>query len=170
MKTKRRLLVALLAVTAAAILMGSVHAGNSLDSGYAATSNWHGIDAPLGSDVVVTALTTDATVYQVTFLWKNPGENLIWTDVVPVFSNGTTYDGEAISYALSTHAPQDLGDWGVQTLFQSPNGRIKQEVEEVIAIRATSFNVIPEIPILGSMGAVIAMLLGLGVFTTRRKK
>lgn len=141
-----------------------------LGSGYAVTSNWHGIEVPMGSDVVVTAMTTDDTVYQVTFLWKNPGDHTVWTDIVPVYSNGSTYDGMLIYYANSTHTPEDLGDWGVQALFQSSDGKTKQGIEEVIAIRATSFNTIPEVPVIGTAGVVIAMLLGLGLFSTRRRK
>jgi hypothetical protein len=166
---KHSLLITLLVVIAAAIVIGSAKA-ESIGSDYAVTNNWQGIDVPIGSNVIVTAWTTDATVYQVTFLWKNPGETIVWTDIVPVFSNGTTYDDMLVYYAISTHTPQDLGDWGVQALFQSPDGSTKQGVEEVIAIRATSFNVIPEIPLIGTMGAAAAMLLGLGIFTTRRKK
>lgn len=128
-------------------------------SNYSVTSNYHGIDVPAGASVVVTASTTDATVYQVTFLWKNPGGNTVWTDVVPINPDGT---------ATSTHAPDEIGDWGVQALFQSPDGTTKQGVEEVIAIRATSFNVVPEVPLIGTAGASIAMLAGL-TYKMKRK-
>lgn len=144
----------------------------SLGSGYAVTSNWHGIDVPPGSNVIVTAMTTDNTVYQVTFLWKNPAGHTVaaWTEVVTVYQDGSTYGSMPISYAQSANSPVDPGDWGVQALFQSPDGTTKQQIDEVIAIRATSFFVIPEIPIIGTAGAAIAMLLGLGLFATRRKK
>ena len=46
----------------------------SLGSGYAVDSNFHGINVPPGSNVVVTAYTTDMDVYQVTFIWKYPNE------------------------------------------------------------------------------------------------
>ena len=171
MKQKYALLFSVLVLIFSISAINTVYAPEeSLGSGYAVTSNWHGIDVPPGSEVIVTAMTTDAGVYQVTFLWKNPADHTVWTDVVAVYQNGSKYDNLLISYANSTHSPVNLGDWGVQALFQSLDGTTKQQIEYVIAIRATSFFVIPEIPIIGTAGAAIAMLLGLGLFATRRKK
>ena len=171
MKQKHTLLFSLLVLIFSISAINTVYAPEeSLGSGYAVTSNRHGIDVPPGSNVIVTAMTTDAGVYQVTFLWKNPADHTVWTDVVVVYQNGSKYDSMPISYANSTHAPDEIGDWGVQALFQSPDGTTKQQIEEVIAIKATSFFAIPEIPIIGTAGATIAMLLGLGLFATRRKK
>ena len=171
MKKKYTLLFSLLVLTFSISAINAVYAPEeSLGSGYAVTSNWHGIDVPIGPEVVVTAMTTDDTVYQVTFLWKNATEHAVWTDVVSVYQNGSTYGGMLISYANSTHAPDSIGDWGVQALFQSLDGKTKQEIEEVVGIRAASFFAIPEVPVIGTAAAVIAMLLGFGLFTTRRKK
>jgi hypothetical protein len=127
-------------------------------SNYSVTSNFHGTDTPLGADVTVTATTNDATVYQVTFLWKDASKTVRFTDVVAV-SGGI---------ATSTHQPNSLGDWGVQALFQGPDGTTKEGIEEVVAIRATSFNVIPEIPLLGTAGISLAMVLGLA-YKTKKK-
>jgi len=126
---------------------------------YEATSNYHGIDAPLYANVIVTASTTDPSIFQVTFLWKDAAENLKFTDVVPI-SGGS---------AQSTHQPDSMGDWGVQTLFQGPDGKTKEGVELVVKTRATSFNVIPEVPIIGTAGASMAMVLGL-VYRMKKKK
>jgi hypothetical protein len=147
----------------------------SLNSGYAVTSNWHGIDVPLGSEVVVTAMTNDTTVYQVTFKWKNPGDQLVWTDVVPVSTDGITIDDGnhvyyAAYYASSTHNPEDIGGWGVKALFQGPDGTTKEGVDFVVNIKATSFNVIPEVPIIGTAGASLAMLLGFTYKIKRKPK
>ena len=139
----------------------------NLNDGYDVTNNWHGIDAPVGATVVATALTTDASVYQVTFIWKNPGGNPVWTEVVPVCSNGTTYtDNQGNTYTIyyaeaSPQKPGIIGDWGVEAVFQGPDATTKQDVEYVVAIRATSFNVIPEIPLIGTAGAATAMFAGL---------
>ena len=127
-------------------------------SDYSVTSNFHGIDTPLGANVVVTATTTDTSVYQVTFLWKNAAKEIENTEVVLV-SGGT---------AQSTYQPDSIGDWGVQVLFQGLDGTTKQGIEEVVAIRATSFNVIPEIPLLGTAGIAVAMALGLA-YKTKEK-
>ena len=118
---------------------------------YNVTSNYHGVDTPLNANVVVTATTSDPTITQVTFLWKDGGGNLRYTDVVTISAGS----------AQSTHQPNSIGDWGVQAFFQGPDGKTKEGIALTIQIRATSFNVIPELPVLGTAGASIAMVLGL---------
>src|SRR3990170_1051558 len=141
----------------------------TLSTGYAITSNYHGIDVPPGSNVVVTAMTTDPSVYQVTFLWKDPtGQTADKEEVTPLFTNGTMYDGKLIYYAISENIVYTIGDWGVQALFQAPGGKTKQGITEVVKIRATSFNVIPEVPLIGTAGASIAMIAGL-TYRMKRK-
>jgi hypothetical protein len=139
----------------------------SLGSGYAITSNYEGVPVPLGTTVEVTAMTTNLSITHVTFLWKYD-ENIEFTDPnVPVVDD--TYEGTPIKKATSTYEPDILGEWGVQALFQNgPGGKTVQSVEDVYAIKARSFFATPEIPILGTMGASIAMLLGLG-YKMRRK-
>ena len=73
-----------------------------------------------------------------------------------------------VKFAVSDYAPNIIGDWGVQPLFQDSTGQTIEGVEDVVAIRATSFNVIPEIPILGAAGASLAMLAGFA-FTVKRQ-
>ena len=141
----------------------------TLSTGYAITSNYHGIEVPPGSSVVVTAMTTDQSVYQVTFLWKDPtGQTADREAVKPLFTNGTMYNGKLIHYAISENIVSTIGDWGVQALFQAPDGTTKQGITEVVKIRATSFNVIPEVPLIGTAGASIAMLSGLA-YRLRKK-
>lgn len=160
----------ILIVIGLALLIGAVYAPEeSLGSGYAVTSNYHGIDVPIPSPVAVTAMTTDGDVYQVTFLWKKPDGSLwLSEEVSPLYEDGE-YEGKPIYKADSTQTPDEIGDWGVQALFQSPDGKTKQGIEEVIKIKATSFFAIPEAAVIGTLGTVVAMLLGFGLFTTRRK-
>jgi hypothetical protein len=139
----------------------------ALGSGYAVTSNWHGVDVPIGSEVVVTALTTDPAVAQVVLLWENPGGQILWKDTVDVAPNGDTYNGDPVYSASAAHVPEDIGDWGVHALFIDDDGQTIWDIENIVAIRSTSFNVIPEIPLIGTAGASIAMLLG---FTYKMKK
>jgi hypothetical protein len=143
----------------------------TLSTGYAIDSNYHGINVPPGANVIVTAYTTDADVYQVTFLWKNPGGNTVWTDVdnTPTLE-AEQYDGMNVYTFSSEHAPDVIGDWGVQALFQSPDGTTKESTEYVVAIRATSFFVVPDFPMIGTLGSLGAMLLGLGLFIKRKSK
>jgi hypothetical protein len=164
----KKTLFLLIAIAFITILVGMVFAAAaSLGSGYAVTSNWQGVDVPVASDVTVTAMTTDPTITQVAFLWENPGGQIVWNEIIDVHPNGTTYNGKLVYYADSTHDPADLGDWGVHALFLDSDGKTIQGIENVIAIRSTSFNVIPEIPILGTAGASIAMVAG---FTYKMKR
>ena len=134
------------------IVFGTVALVNAESYDYKVTSNFHGIDTPLGADVVVTATTNDPEVTQVTFLWKDASENIVYTDVVTVVG-GT---------AESSNQPDSFGDWGVQALFQGPDGKTKQGVDLVVSIKATSFFVIPEIPLFATAGSLLAMFLALG--------
>ena len=143
------------------------------DNLYDVTSNYHGIDVPPGAQVVVTALTIDDRVDKVRFIWRNAAGQVIWDETVNVFENGTTYNDDGtprvIRYAKSIHSPNTLGDWGVQAKFLDRQGWSRWTYTVRLATRATSFNVIPEIPVIGTAGASIAMLLGL-VYKAKRKK
>lgn len=57
-------LTAILVFTGVLMLLGVAYAAYpSIKSGYAVDSNFHGINVPPGSNVVVTAYTTDKDVY-----------------------------------------------------------------------------------------------------------
>jgi hypothetical protein len=150
----------------------------AIPSDYSVTSNWHGVNTPIGSTVIVTAVTTDSRVSKITFLWRQPiTTRIVYIDVVPVAFNGTVY------VATSTHVVLTAGDWGVQALFQ---GSLTTDMHAScsilwgdnfpLAIRATSFNVIPpnnqvpEAPTLGTVGAACAMSLGGGLYLWRKRK
>ena len=141
----------------------------SLGSGYAIDSNYHGIDVPPGSDVIVTAYTTDMEVYQVTFLWKYPNGTVAFgPEVDDAAVAGDPYDGSPVNTFSSTHSVDVMGDWGVQALFQSPDGMTKESIDYVVAIKATSFFVVPDFPMIGTVGSLGAMLLRLGLFMRRK--
>jgi len=97
------------------------------ETGYAVTSNWQGIDAPLTADVVATAGTTDLTIEYITFRWHDPADNTVWeetfavsgplvtpsvpSDVPPEVQEWATDNpGVEYFYAQSTHAPTIIGD------------------------------------------------------------
>lgn len=171
----RYISIALLIIIYTLFLVSIVHAPwSTLGTGYAITSNYHGIDVLLGTPVTVTAGTLNANVTQITFRWHMPNETTRWEVTVPVYVNGTTgqwNDGTTalIRYANNTQIPDLIGDWGVQAFFQDSSGRDRAELEDVISIRASSFNVIPEIP-LGTIGAIVTMLIALAFFTIRKGK
>jgi len=143
---------------------------NAINSLYAVTTDYHGKIVSPGTLVTATAGTTDPNVKNVTFLWKYPNETVAYEINIPVWSNGSTYDGNIIYYASSSYRPYVPGDWGVQALFIGEGGKTKSNQTDVISIRAISFNVIPDLPIVGTAGSVVSMLLGFGLFLHRRKK
>jgi hypothetical protein len=165
MKTQKIVLICLTILIFAGITI-TVYAPPPI---YDVTSNWHGINTPIASTIIVTAATTDNTVYNITFLWHQPITNTtVFTDIVPVSYNGTMY------IATSTHIILDIGDWGVQALFQSPTGTTKESVNNVTATRATSFNVVgsnqvPEVP-LGPIIATASMIAAFGAFYGCKKQ
>jgi len=154
-----------------------VHAPwSTLGTGYAITSNFHGIDVPPGTPVTVTAGTLDPNVVQVTFRWHRPPDGngpVAWEDVVPVWQNGTKGQWNNgtwanISYAQDTRTPDELGDWGVQAFFQDSEGRDRADVPRVVKIKATSFNAVPEVPF-GTIAVFLAMIGALGIFAIKKK-
>jgi hypothetical protein len=140
----------------------------SLGSGYYVTTNWHGVDVPPGTGVIATAKTTDHDVDQVTFTWINPAGQTVWTETVPVQFDGTYYGYKKVYSATSTYTPEALGDWTVKALFIDQSGHLHCCCTSEVARRATSFNVIPEIPLIGTAGASIAMFAGLAVKMKRK--
>jgi hypothetical protein len=141
----------------------------SLSSGYAVTSNYHGVNAPIGANVIVTAKTTDSKAAYVQFIWKDPAGHIIWQENVTLSRNGETYKGKAVYSAQSTHQPTIIGDWGVQAkFFTSNHNQCGYIVDTRLATRATSFNVVPELPIIGTAGAAVAMVFGLMLFKRKQ--
>lgn len=147
---------------------------STLGTGYAITSNYHGIDVFPGTPITITAGTLDSNVMNVTFRWHMPNDTVRWEETVPVTANGTVDQwnngtSAPVLCAQSTRVPDVLGDWGVQAFFQDSTGKEKADLNNVIKIKATSFNVVPEIPLLGTIGSIAAMLLGFKFFTARKQ-
>jgi hypothetical protein len=93
---------------------------------------------------------------------------------VPVFTNGDTGQwnngtSALVRYAVDSYSPDVLGDWGVQAFFQGSGGSTKAGIEDVIKIRATSFNVIPEVPV-GTIAILLSMFGAFGVFAVKKRK
>lgn len=172
---KHKIILTLIFLSSFLIFINLVYAPwSTLGTGYAITSNYHGIDVFPGTPITVTAGTLDQSVTQVTFRWHMPNDTARWEVTVPVSPNGTTgqwNNGSTVPilYAQDTQVPDVIGDWGVQAFFQDSTGREKSGVDDVVKIRATSFNTIPEIPIIGTAGSIIAMLLGFKFFVTKKK-
>jgi len=156
-------------------IMSSVYAPwSTLGTGYAITSNYHGKDAPLMATVTVTAGTLDPGVTQVTFRWHRPDDTVVREVTVPVFTNGSSGqwnngDTALIRYAIDSFKPDVLGDWGIQVFFRDSAGKQKAGLNNVIKIKAASFNVVPEIP-LGTAAIVLSMFGALGILAIKKKR
>lgn len=152
------------------------------ESGYAVTTNWHGIDVPPWSTVVATAGTTDLSVLQVRFEWHAPDGTTPFDEWVAVSSLSTPNvplnvpqevidwaNGEPAGtqylYAQSTHVVNIIGDWGIQGKFKDT---VQIRGQGLAAIRATSLNVVPEVPF-GTIVILLSWFGALGVFALRRK-
>jgi hypothetical protein len=154
----------LISVAIVLFMTGYIALANAT-SNYTVTSNFHGYEAPPGTTIIVTASTSDTSVEEVMFRWRDASGTLQWENVVPI-----SRESAVMLSAEDSYAPDSIGDWGVQALFIGADGKTKQQVEDVIAIRATSLNVVPEIPVLGTIGASIAMVAGLTYEVKRKNK
>lgn len=162
---------------------------NALNSGYAVTTNWHGEVVPIGESVTAWAGTNNTEVYKVEFKWKNETEHVVFDENVTNLVQYTTpsyppdvpqeiikwatdpkYAGATIKYANNTQIPDALGNWSVQVFFYAPGGNLRGQGSDIIRIKATSFHVIPDVLVVGTAGAMVAMLLGFGFFGLRRKR
>lgn len=154
-------------------MMNSVYASwSTLGTGYAITSNYHEKDVPLLATVTVTAGTLDPLVTQVTFRWHRSDDTLVREMTVPVFTNGTNgqWNNGAtalVRYTIDSFRPDVPGDWGVQAFFRDSAGKNRADINNVIKIKATSFNVVPEVQF-GTAAILLSMFGALGVFAIKR--
>ncbi len=145
--------------------------GNSLSTGYAITNNYQGKDVPLGASVNVTAMTTNCDANFVTFIWKNAAGVIVYQENVDLKTNGTRYNGYGplIKYASSVQVADSLGNWNVEGNFYDEHGFWFWTCNDWLAMRSTSFNVVPEVPLLGTAGIAAAMALGLTVYKKKKQ-
>jgi len=143
-----------------------------INSGYGVTTNYHGIEVPLGTTVTAYAGTTNGPGYidHVKFRWLPPDGS----DPIVVLGTGPSIDTswtETIYVWTSTYEPDVVGDWGVQGIFYDQEGHgmgpLPQEGHEKIAIRAQSFHAVPEV---ATIAAVLAMFGALGLFAIKKKR
>lgn len=180
------LLAAFIALAISALAVGTVFAQwPAITTGYAVTTNWHGIDVPAGQEVIVTAGTTDPNVKTINFTWKTPGGVTVWSEIVPVIGPLVAPDvppykvpqevvdwannnhGVTYWYAQSSHTPTEAGDWGVQARFLG-TVRVRGNSQVDFVVRATSFNLVPETP-WGPIAISATFLGALGLFVFRKK-
>jgi len=186
-KMKLRLTVAA-SLLASLLILASANIAqaqwNAISSGYAVTTNWHGQEVPIGQTVIATAGTTVAGVQKVQFKWHAPNGTVIWNVFVgvseliapalpplpvpqEVIDWANNNQGVKYWYAQDTQIPMVIGDWGVQAIFHD-TGNIMGKNSDMVAIRGTSFEVVPEVPF-GTIAILVSMFGALGVFAIKRK-
>ena len=149
---------------------------NSLNSGYGITTDYHGMDVPLGTPVTAYAATTEdvpVDVKYVVIMWLRPDDSQAWvTAPIELVDSGDMWtNGKPIYYATDTRTPDVGGDWGVKAIFYDKEAN---EIDpapphnDKVAIKATSFFHIPEIP-LGTIMATLSMILAL-LFTAGKSR
>jgi len=138
-----------------------------------------------------------SAVYTVEFVWHNATGHTIWdvtvtisgpltTPAVPPgplpqeiidwanLHDGMHYQGGNLIptityyYANDTQKPNSLGDWGVQAKFHDSDHNLQGANSDIIAVKATSFNVVPEVPF-GTIVILLSWFGVLGVFALRKK-
>jgi hypothetical protein len=185
----RFVVVVLLVITLVIVSLNKAQAQwSAISSGYAVTTDKHGEDVLLGETVTAWAGTNNSEIYQVEFEWKNETEHVVFEENVTDIVSYTTpeYPPDApeeienwatdpanenitIYYANNTQIPNSLGNWTVQVFFYAPDGHIKGQGSDIIQIRATSLNVVPEVP-MGTIVILLAMFGALGAFTAKKKR
>lgn len=141
----RKMLLIPLIVLALALTMSLsaiVFASYNVTSNISDPSN-----VPLGTNVIITAH-TDEGFADATFTWKNQAGVVKLEETIPFTGNPKT--------AVSDFVVNDGGIWTVSVY--SNNGKLIGTFEYTVKF---GFNVIPELPIIGTAGASIAMLSGL---------
>ena len=139
-----------------------------IPSDYDITTNYHGVNVPPGTEVTAIATTTDLTVTGVTFFWKDPDENIKYSEYVDTDTSSV----QNIKEYSSSYTPDIVGDWGVQAIFHGPDGKPVPglDITDKVAIRATSFFHVPESQMVGTAGTLLSMLAGLGYYIRRKEK
>jgi hypothetical protein len=118
-------------------------------------------DAPqLNQPFIVTATTDNPNVGNIRFTWINPAGQTVFTETVST----TKIDSNKV--ANSTCTINSLGDWTVKTEYMDFRNFIAFTYCNTVETR-TTFNVVPEVPLLGTAGIAIAMVAGF-VFYKKR--
>lgn len=149
--------------------------GTSINSGYAITTDWHGIEVPLGEEVTAWAGinldVVDVDIVEVKFRWLRPNEAVAWWDNVTSYTE-ELWEGKLIREFNATREPDELGDWGVQAIFYDTEGHGRGPVPDQpgkVAIRARSFFAVPEVSF-GTIAILIAMFGAFSIFAIKKKR
>ena len=117
----------------------------------------------LGTQVTVKAKTSNMEVCKIDFWWMKP-DGTTELEVVSTF----TMEGNMRVFT-SMKTLNILGDWTVYADFIDKQYNKCHSQDVVVACRHCTFNVVPEVPLLGTIGASAAMFGGFAALKLRRK-
>lgn len=146
---------------------------DKVSNGYAATSNYHGINVPMGAPVTVYGCTTDTSVTRALFTWHDPHGNVVFSDLVTTYTTVTDGSGAPARQFTDMQTPNKAGDWGVQIAFCPATGNCvnnKGSHSATIDIKATSFMVLPEVPIVGTALLGGVMIGGFVLYSRKQRR
>jgi hypothetical protein len=133
---------------------------------------WLDCNPPCGSEVqpgtlvTSTAKTTNSEIYKVKFTWTNP----LGQEVTETVTNRQWDSVNHVYYFVSTRTLDIIGDWCVKAEFIDKQGYCGCQKDVVVACRYQCLTVVPEIPLLGTVGASAAMLSGFALKIKRKQK
>jgi hypothetical protein len=159
---RRTILFSILAVTLALTLVSTFTAIAHAGFAYQLDSNFPSGVVPSGATVIVTASTNNTNVFTVQFIWEKPDGSKMLDLFVPIQGG----------MASSTSVVSDLGQWKVYAIFCDAlnNPLTPNPIPIPVKIEVITFNVVPEIPVLGTTGAAIAMTFGLAYKLKRKSQ
>ena len=140
----------------------------AIKSGYGVTTNYHGIEVLIGTEVTAYAGTTNDDIKEVKFRWTEPDGDVVVEE--GTYIGDELWEGLVIHVWSSPKIPMEVGDWGVQGHFYNEGGHgvgpIPEQPESV-ATRAQSFYAVPEV---ATIAAVLAMFGAFGLFAIKKKR
>ena len=127
----------------------------------------------VGTPISVLALTDDPSVNKVIVHWDAPnGSTVFGPDTVLTSTTNTpvaTYPGlvaPIFNFVAPSHSPDVVGHWHVILEFYNAAGLVNTDNEDCFIIGPT--NNVPEVPILGTIGAIAAMVAAF-IYVMKRK-
>jgi len=114
----------------------------------------------LGYPVHVVPYTDDASVAYVTVAWYTPGYPISstnpWTDTS---SSPPTHTGSFYYFSVPDHTPTVAGIWSLVISFYTSTGHLQSSDTQNVTV--TTFTPVPEVPLLGTLGATICLFAAL---------
>jgi hypothetical protein len=155
----------LLVVLAIALNLTFIATASAANYSYTLTANYaNGSNVPAGATMVLTASTDNPNVCSIQFYWLNPSNEPVapFPDTIKKPDDASTFT------ATSMKSVDEQGQWNAYAIFLDRFGNECFRIALPVQCKEMALHVVPEVPLLGTAGVSIAMILGL-VYTKKRK-